>query len=66
MLDNNLYNLMTQLVEENYSLWRILNKYKQDAADCDCGECLAFWDKMVIDKEEHIKELEGLVKSHMK
>jgi hypothetical protein len=66
MLDNNLYNLMMQMVEENQSLWRIMNKYKQDAADTNCDECLAFWDKMVLDKEEHIKELEGLIQSHMK
>ena len=66
MLENNLYNLMVQIVEENRSLWRILNQYKQDAADSDCNECLAFWDKMILDKEDHIKELKDLIKSHMK
>ena len=64
MLDNHIHNLMTQLIQENKSLYRIKNQYKKDAGDCvDCGK---FWNKMEQDKEEHIKELQKLIKMHMK
>lgn len=62
MLNNNTYNLMMQLIEENKSLWRIKNSYKQDAANC--AECLAFWNKLIKDKEEHVEDLQNLIKSH--
>ena len=64
MLDNHLYNLMLQLTQEHKSLWRIKNKYLEDAGSCD--HCQAFWKKMEKDKEDHVKELEGLIKSHLK
>ena len=64
MLDNNAYNLMTQMVEENKSLWRIRNAYTRDATTC--GQCQAFWEKLAKDKEDHIKELQGLLKTHLK
>jgi len=63
MLDNNVYNLMAQMVEENQSLWRIKNAYKKDAAAC--GECQDFWSKMESEKENKIRELGELIKSHM-
>jgi len=63
MTDNHLYNLMHQMVQENKSLWRIQNMYKNDAGDCQ--DCKAFWDKMEKDKEEHIQELTQLIKKHM-
>jgi len=63
MLDNHSYNLMSQLVEEHKSLWRIKNKYKNDAGDC--GDCNKFWNAMIEDKEEHIKDLLGMIKTHL-
>lgn len=63
MLENHHYNLMKQLVQENKSLWRIKNNYKKDAGGCDT--CLAFWDKMEKDKEEHVAELTELIKKHL-
>lgn len=63
MLDNHVYNLMAQLVEEHKSLWRIKDQYKKDAGDC--GECNEYWEKMVIDKESHINELLELIKKHL-
>jgi hypothetical protein len=63
MLKNDLYNLVTQLAEENKSLWRIKNMYKNDAGDCP--ECKTFWDKLEKDKEEHIEELRTLIKTHI-
>jgi hypothetical protein len=64
MLENNTYNLMEQITEESKSLWRIRNTYKKDAAGC--GECNEFWDKMIKDKEQHIKDLEKLIHSHIR
>ncbi len=63
MLDNHLYNLMVQIVQENKSLWRIKNKYLEDVGEC--AECKALWEKMVQDKEGHVAELKKLIKSHM-
>lgn len=63
MLDNHTYNIALQLVQENKSLWRIQNEYLKDTEDCD--DCKRFWQKMQKDKEEHIKELTGLVKKHL-
>ncbi len=64
MLDNHLYNLMNQLVEEHKSLWRIRNQYIGDAGDCI--QCKEMWEKLVKDKEDHIDELMGIIKVHVK
>lgn len=64
MLDNHAYNLMNQLVVEHKSLWRIKKMYKRDAERHD--DCLAFWDKMEKDKENHIGKLKELIKNHLK
>jgi hypothetical protein len=63
MLENNLYNLMEQMTEENKSLWRIKSSYKQDAKGC--GECVTFWDDLARDKEMRIKKLQDLIKTHI-
>ncbi len=63
MLENHVYNLLEQIVDESKSLWRISKRYKQDAGDCT--QCQAFWNKLEEDKEDHIKELEELVKTHL-
>lgn len=64
MLDNHVYNIMLQLVQEHKSLWRIKNEYKKDADSC--AECKVFWEKMEKDKENHIQELTGIIKNHLK
>lgn len=63
MFDNHFYNLMAQIVEEHKSLWRIKNMYKEDASGCN--QCQAFWDKLEKDKEDHIRELEEIIKTHI-
>ena len=63
MFDNHFYNLMAQIVEEHKSLWRIKNMYKKDASGCN--QCQAFWDKLEKDKEDHIRELEEIIKTHI-
>jgi hypothetical protein len=64
MLDNNAYNLMEQITEESKSLWRIKNSYKKDSSGCK--ECSDFWDRLMKDKEQHIKDLERLIHEHTK
>lgn len=63
MLDNELYNLLVQIVQENKSLWRIENMYQGDAQGC--GKCSTFWTKMKTDKAEHVAELKALIKDHL-
>ena len=63
MLDNHAYNLLTQLMVEHKSLWRIKNSYKNDADDCQ--SCRSFWEKLEKDKEGHVEELKELVKQHL-
>lgn len=62
MLDNNTYNLFSQITEESQSLWRIRNSYIKDAEPCK--ECVDFWERLAQDKEEHIRELERLIVEH--
>ena len=63
MLSNNVYNLLEQIVEESKSLWRIKQRYKQDAGAF--GDCLTFWNKLEMDEEQHISDLKILIKSHL-
>lgn len=63
MLDNNTYNIMEQLTKENQSLWRIKNNYIGDASGCN--ECKEYWQKLIKDKEQHVKDLSELLKHHM-
>lgn len=63
MFDNHVYNLLEQLSQESKSLWRIKNMYAKDAGECK--DCIAFWEKMEKDKEDHIKDLSELIKKHI-
>jgi len=63
MLENNLYNLMAQIVEEHKSLYRIKNMYIADAKKCK--ECQQFWKRMIDDKECHIQDLLCLIQNHL-
>jgi hypothetical protein len=58
-LSNNTYNLMSQLIEENQSLWRIKNNYKNDAKED--SEAEQFWEFLEKDKQDHIKKLTALL-----
>jgi hypothetical protein len=63
MLDNHIYNLLRQIVEEHTSLWRIKNEYLKDAGGC--ADCKAFWEKLAEDKDNHGRELESLIRAHL-
>jgi hypothetical protein len=60
MTNNNLHNLMTQLVQEQKSLWRIENNYVEEAGT---SEERAFWEEMKEDKKAHIEEIKELIKN---
>lgn len=59
-MDNNLYNLMTQMTTEQRGLWRIKKHYLEETSS---EEERVFWKNLVTDKENHIKELKELIKS---
>lgn len=54
---------MSQLVEEQRSLHRIKNMYKTDAENCH--DCQNFWNKLELDKIDHVRELTNLLKKHL-
>jgi len=64
LLEDHLYDLMSQIVQESQSLWRIKKEYKKNASGY--GECLAFWEKLEKDKEQHIEDLTNLIRRHLK
>lgn len=62
MIENNLHNLMTQMTQENKSLWRIENHYIKESAN---EEERSFWEKMLKDKKDHIEEIRSLLKNQI-
>ncbi len=58
--NNNLYNLTTQLVQEQKSLWRIKNNYLKDAAKNK--ELKEFWAEVAKEKEILIEDLKTIIK----
>lgn len=52
MLDNNLYDLMAQAVQEQKSLWRITQAYREDAEGDD--ELTAFWEQLAEEKNAQL------------
>ncbi len=55
MLDNNTYNLMEQLTNENKSLWRIKNNYRKDASNDK--ETQELWNFVEKEKQKLVKLL---------
>lgn len=64
MLPNHVYDLMSQMVHESKSLWRIKRHYKKNAKSC--LSCQQFWEKLEKEKEDNLKDLEALLKEHLK
>lgn len=61
--DNNMYNLMTQLIQEQKSLWRIEHDYMLDAGkDADLKQ---FWDDVAEEKRILIADLEAIIAMSM-
>ncbi|MFZ5559303.1 MAG: hypothetical protein ACOZAL_00695 [Patescibacteria group bacterium] len=62
-MDNNLYNLMLQLTQEQKSIWRIGKYYVNDAGGCE--ECRNFWQNLKTDKENLVRQMKDLIKKHL-
>ncbi len=60
---NNLYNLMTQLVQEQKSLWRIQNEYIKDAGKD--SELKDFWLDVAEEKQMLIEDLQTIIALEM-
>ncbi|MDP2938519.1 MAG: hypothetical protein Q8O13_00320 [Candidatus Omnitrophota bacterium] len=63
MLDNNTYNLMLQITQEQKSLWRMKKYYIYDSKECP--ECKDFWTKFMTQKKENIAEMKKLLQKHI-
>ena len=61
-MNNHLYNLFSQLVQDRRSIYRIQKFYLKDARGCK--KCLDFWKKVLQQKEAETKELVNLIKAH--
>jgi hypothetical protein len=63
MLKDHHYNLLSQLVTEHRSLWRIQKYYLKNAKGCK--RCQEFFKKLVNDKQRHIDELNLFMKEEI-
>lgn len=61
-MDNHLYNLFSQLVQDRRSIYRINKFYFKDAKNCK--KCKEFWRKLVAEKEKIATEVLELIKNH--
>jgi hypothetical protein len=62
-MDNNLYNLMLQLTQEQKSIWRVKRYYIGDAGNCE--ECKEFWTRFLQQKEDNVAQMKDLIKKHI-
>lgn len=62
MTPNNIHNLMTQMVQEHKSLWRIEHNYLKEAMTDQEKE---FWERLHNEKKVHIEELRKLIKENI-
>ena len=64
MLDNHAYNLMSQIVEDHRSLWRMRDMYENDSGGC--GECRELWQKLADSRQEEMGLMVRMLKEHLK
>jgi hypothetical protein len=63
MLDNHAYNLMSQIVEDHRSLWRMRDMYENDSGEC--GECRELWKGLADSREAEVNMMVEMLKSHL-
>lgn len=61
-MNNHLYNLYSQLVQDRRSIYRIQKFYLRDARGCK--KCQDFWKKVLKAKEAETAEIFQLIKNH--
>jgi len=62
-MENNTFNILNQLTQEQKSLWRIESLYIEEAADKDEKK---FWTKLRNQKRKNVAELSELAKKLLK
>jgi len=63
MLDNHAYNLMSQIVEDHRSLWRMRDMYENDSGECQ--ECRQQWQELADRREAELNTLVEQLKKHL-
>ncbi|MEA3248850.1 MAG: hypothetical protein U9Q03_00650 [Patescibacteria group bacterium] len=63
MLDNHAYNLMSQIVEDHRSLWRMRDIYGNDSGEC--ADCRELWKKLADSREEEMGLMVRILKEHL-
>jgi len=61
-LNNHIYNLFNQMIQEHKSIWRIEKFYLKDAKNC--RKCQSFWNKIFEEKGKMIEEIFSLINQH--
>jgi len=61
-MDNHIYNLFSQLVQDKRSVYRIRKFYIQDAKRCK--KCQGLWKRILNEKEKQIEDILKLIKEH--
>ncbi|GIW65390.1 MAG: hypothetical protein KatS3mg093_369 [Candidatus Parcubacteria bacterium] len=61
-MQNHIYNLFSQLVQDRRSIYRIQKFYLKDSRNCK--KCQDFWKKVLKEKETEVNELINLIKNH--
>jgi hypothetical protein len=61
-MENHLYNLFSQLVQDRRSIYRIKKFYLKDAGKCK--KCRELWQKILKNKEEETKMILEVLKEH--
>lgn len=61
-MENHLYNLYSQLVQDRRSIYRIRKYYLKDSRGCK--KCQDFWKKLLREKETNCSAILALLKAH--
>lgn len=61
-MDNHFYNLLSQIVQNRRSIYRIKKYYLKDAGKCK--KCKEVWQKILKNKENETQILLNLIKEH--
>jgi len=61
-MDNHLYNLLSQLVQDRRSIYRIKKFYLRDAKKCKT--CVKFWQELLKAKEAETQRILEILKEH--
>ncbi len=61
-MNNHLYNLYSQLVQDRRSIYRIQKFYLKEARGCK--KCQAFWKQILQEKQELTQNILKLINDH--